>query len=63
VVGLAHTAFVKFRERSGRDLTDREVSYIAAEYLRERLEEEDERPLYDVTHDDVLRLIKQLGIK
>ena len=63
VVGLAHTAFVKFRERSGRDLTDREVSYIAAEYLRERLEEEDERPLYDVTHDDVLRLIKQVGIK
>jgi hypothetical protein len=63
VVGLAHTAFVKFRERSGRDLTDREVSFIAAEYLRERLEEEDERPLYDVTHDDVLRLIGQIGIK
>ena len=63
VVGLAHTAFVKFRERSERDLTDREASFIAAEYLRERLEEEDERPLYDVTHDDVLRLIKQVGIK
>jgi hypothetical protein len=63
VVGLAHTAFVKFRERSGRDLTDREASFVAAEYLRERLEEEDERPLYDVTHDDVLRLIAQVGIK
>jgi hypothetical protein len=63
VVGLIHTAFVKFRERSGRDLTDREASFVAAEYLRERLEEEDERPLYDVAHDDVLRLIAQVGIK
>jgi hypothetical protein len=62
-VGLAHTAFVKFRERSGRDLTDREASFIAADYLRERLEEEDVRPVYDVTHEDVLRLIDQVGIK
>jgi hypothetical protein len=63
MVGLAHTAFVKFRERSGRDLTDREASFIAADYLRERLEEEDVRPVYDVTHEDVLRLIEQVGIK
>lgn len=63
MVGLAHTAFVKFRERTGRDLTDREASFIAAEYLRERLEEEDIRPVYDVTHDDVLRLIELVGIK
>ncbi len=63
VVGLAHTAFVKFRERTSRDLTDREASFVAAEYLRERLEEEDERPLYDVTHDEVLRLIDLVGIK
>jgi hypothetical protein len=63
VLGLAHTAFVKFRERAGRDLTDREASFIAAEFLRERLEEEDERPLYDVGEADVLRLIEQIGIK
>ena len=63
VVGLAHTAFVKFRERTGRDLTDREASYVAAEYLRERLEEDDIRPLYDVAHDDVLRLITKVGLK
>jgi hypothetical protein len=62
VVGLAHSAFVKFREKSGRDLTDREASFVAAEYLRERLEEEDVRTLYDVAHDDVLRLIAQVGI-
>ena len=63
VVGLAHTAFVKFRERTGRDLTDREASFIAAEYLRERLEEDDLRPLYDVPESEVLRLIAQIGIK
>ena len=63
VVGLTHTAFVKFRERRGRDLTDREASYVAAEYLRERLEEDDIRPLYDVAHDDVLRLIEMIGLK
>ena len=63
VVGLAHTAFVKFRDKTGRDLTDREASFVAAEYLRERLEEEDERPLYDVPEADVLRLIALVGIK
>jgi hypothetical protein len=63
IVGLAHPAFVEFREKSGRDLTDREGSFIAAEFLRERLEEEDERPLYDVPHEEVQRLIKMIGIK
>ena len=63
IVGLAHTAFVDFRTKTGRDLTDREASFVAAEYLRERLEEEDERPLYDVSHDEVTRLIQQVGIK
>lgn len=63
VVGLAHTAFVTFRARRGRDLTDREASFVAAEYLRERLDEEDERPLYDVPESDVLRLIEMVGIK
>jgi hypothetical protein len=63
VIGLLHTPFVVFRDRTGRDLTDREASYISAEFLRERLEEDDVRPLYDVPHDEVLRLIDQLGIK
>ena len=63
VVGLAHTAFITFRATTGRDLTDREASFIAAEFLSERLEEEDERPLYDVSEADVLRLIEQIGIK
>jgi hypothetical protein len=63
VVGLAHTAFTTFHQKSGRDLSDREASFVAAEYLRERLEEEDERKLYDVSHDDVTRLIAQVGIK
>ena len=63
VVGMAHTAFVKFRDKAGRDLTDRESSFIAAEYLRERLEEDDVRPLYDASAQDVLRLIEAIGIK
>ena len=63
VVGLAHLAFVKFREKAKRDLTDREASFVAAEYLRQRLEEEDLRPVYDVAHDEVLRLIAQVGIR
>jgi len=63
VVGLAHTAFVKFRATTGRDLSDREASFVSAQYLRERLEEEDERKLYDVAGDDVTRLITQAGIK
>jgi hypothetical protein len=63
VIGLAHTAFVKFRDKAGRDLTDREASFASAEYLRERLEEEDVRPLYDVPEAEVLRLITQVGIK
>jgi len=63
VVGMIHTAFVKFRERAKRDLTDREASFVAAEYLRERLEEDDLRPLYDVSEEEVLRLVDQVGIK
>jgi hypothetical protein len=63
VVGLNHTGFVKFREKTSRDLSDREASFIAADYLKERLEEEDERKLYDVTGEDVTRLIAQVGIK
>lgn len=63
VVGLAHTAFVKFRDKAHRDLTDREASFVAAEYLRERLEEDDLRPLYDVPENEVLRLVNGIGIK
>lgn len=63
VLGLAHTAFVEFCERYKRGLTDREASFIAAEYLRERLEQEDEHELYDVAHKDVMRIIAKLGIR
>ncbi len=63
IVGLHHSGFVEFRSKAGRDLTDREASFVAAEYLRERLEEEDVRPLYDVTQEEVTRLVAQVGIK
>jgi len=63
ILGLAHPAFVAFRGRAGRNLTDREASYIAAEYLRGRLEQEDEHSLYDVSTLDVARIIDKLGIR
>ena len=62
VLGLAMPAFVIFRARAGRDLTDREASYVAAEYLRERLEQEDEHALYDISAADVIRLIEKIKI-
>lgn len=63
VVGLAHTGIAQFTRQTGRDLSDREASYIAAQFLREQLEQEDERPLYDVSAADVTRIIAQLGIQ
>ncbi len=63
VAGLAHTAFVEFRARAARNLSDREASFLAAEYLRERLEQEDEHALYDVSAAEILRLIDKLGIR
>ena len=63
VVGLAHTGIVQFTRQASRDLSDREASYVAAQYLREQLEQEDERPLYDVSAADVTRIIAQLGVR
>jgi hypothetical protein len=63
VLGLAHPGFVEFQGRTGRDLSDREASYVGAEYLRERLEQEDEHALYDVSTADVGRIIQKLGIR
>jgi hypothetical protein len=63
IVGLAHPGIVQFTDKSGRDISDREASYVAAQYLREQLEQEDERPLYDVSAADVVRIIGLLGIK
>ena len=63
IVGVAHPGIVQFTAKSGRDLSDREASYVAAQYLREQLEQEDERPLYDVSAADVVRIIGLLGIR
>src|ERR1700726_1468925 len=63
LLGLSHPAFVAFRTEAGRNLSDREASYIAAEYLRGRLEQEDEHALYDVSAADVLRIIEEFGVR
>lgn len=63
VVGLSHPGIVEFTAKAGRNISDREASYVAAQYLREQLEQEDERPLYDVSAADVVRIIGLLGIQ
>jgi hypothetical protein len=63
IVGLAHPGIVEFTARAGRNISDREASYVAAQYLKEQLEQEDERPLYDVSAADVVRIIGLLGIQ
>src|SRR6201984_575030 len=63
IVGLAHPGIAQFTAKSGRELSDREASYVAAQYLREQLEQEDERTLYDVSAGDVLRILGLLGIQ
>jgi hypothetical protein len=62
IVGLAHTGLVALGDQMNRTVTDREASYLAAEYLRERLEQADERIMFDVSHDEVLRLAQKLGL-
>ncbi|HTC64757.1 MAG TPA: hypothetical protein VK709_18085 [Candidatus Saccharimonadales bacterium] len=63
IVGLSHPGIVEFTGKAGRNISDREASYVAAQYLREQLEQEDERPLYDVSAADVVRIIGLLGIQ
>src|SRR5580692_7600323 len=63
ILGLAHPGFVEFQNRTGRNLSDREASYIGAQYLRERLEQEDEHALYDISTADVTRIIDKIGIR
>src|SRR5580658_2941916 len=48
IIGLAHTGLVAVAGQMSRAVTDRESSYLAAEYLRERLEQADDRILLDV---------------
>ena len=63
IVGLAHPGIAQFTAQSGREMSDREASYVAAQYLREQLEQEDERPLYDCSASDVTRIAGLLGLK
>jgi hypothetical protein len=63
IVGLAHIGLVTLAGQMNRTVTDRETSYLAAEYLRERLEQADDRTLLDVSHDEVLRLAEKIGLR
>lgn len=64
VVALAHPAFVEFRRRGGRSLSDEETARLAAAYLRECLEadRDTERTLLTVPAEELLRLAEKLGL-
>lgn len=64
VVALALPAFVEFHQRAGRPLTDQEAAYLAAAWLREYLEADNDAslsPLY-VSREEVLRLAGKLRL-
>ena len=63
IVGLAHTGLIALGAQTDRTISDREASFLAAEYLRERLEQADDRPLLDVSQEEVLRLAEKLGLR
>jgi hypothetical protein len=63
LIGVAHTGLVAFGRQASRSVTDREISFLAAEFLRERLEQEDQRTLYDVSLEEVLRLAEKIGLR
>ena len=63
IVGLAHPGIVQFTARSGRDISAREASYDAAQYVSMQLEQQEERPLYVSSAADVVRIIGLLGIE
>ena len=63
LVGLAHTGLRAVAVQTGRSVSDREASFIAAEYLGERLEQADERRQFDVSEADVVRLAEKIGLR
>ena len=64
IVGLgAHGVRAVHRRSPAATCPIAKPAYIAAHYLREQLEQEDERPLYDASAADVMRIIGLLGIQ
>lgn len=63
VVALALPAFVEFRRRVGRSLSDVETAHLAAAYLRRYLEadEDPSRATLFVPAEEVLRLAEEVG--
>ena len=64
VIGLDHKAFVRFQEKTGRALIDAESAHIAAQFLRDFLDQEFTLPTrpVDVPADKVIALATRLGL-
>ena len=62
VIALAHAGFARFRESTGRALTDSEGVQIAGLFLKELLErgERVEDPILSVSSDETLELARQI---
>jgi hypothetical protein len=64
VVALALAAFVEFRQRAGRSLTDAEAARLAADCLRRYLEADNDPAYSPLTApaDELLRRAQELGL-
>jgi hypothetical protein len=62
VIALAHAGFARFRESTGRALTDSEAVQIAGLFLKVLLErgERVEDPILPVSSDETLALARQI---
>lgn len=63
IVALAHPGYVRFRERTGRQLSDAEAARMAAAYLRDSLEDDrvGRRTILYLSSDEVLDWAEKLG--
>ena len=62
VVALALTGLLEYHRQNGRVLPDALASQVAAHYLKQRLEEADERAEYDASAAEVVELMGKLGL-
>ena len=63
VIALAHAGFARFRESSGRALTDGEAIQMAGLFLKKLLErgERAEDPILPVSTEETLELARQIA--
>jgi hypothetical protein len=61
IVALALTGLLEYRRQNGRVIPDALASQVAAYYLKQRLEEADERSHYEASAEEVVGLMRRCG--